>query len=247
MAKKISLKQFLMKTGFFEDVEQCILAIRNGEIRLNKETVFNPHHFFNPKKYSVFYRNERIRPVKMSYFMMNKPKGFICQKSANENTIYNLLESGSITAQLRSSLFAVGRLDKDTSGLLIITNDGQLSDRLAKPERHVSKKYLVELKNSLKPEDTGKLEEGIKIDVKGSAYKTKPCKARLIEDKKAEITIFEGKKRQIRKMFEAIRNEVVALERTAVGGLELEDLKPGELKEFQREEIYKILFDGPKE
>src|SRR3989338_1017769 len=145
MPKKISLKQFLMRTGYFKNYEECVSAIRKKEITLNGAAIDNPNHYFNPKKYVVKCKNERLKPVKKMYFALNKPHGFICQKSPGEKSIYDLLESLKLPKPHASSLFAVGRLDKDTEGLMIITNDGKLSDRLAKPEKNVSKTYLAEL------------------------------------------------------------------------------------------------------
>ncbi len=247
MPKKISLKQFLMRTGYFRNAEECISAIRKGEVTLNGAMLDNPNHYFNPKKNIVQYKSQKIKPVKKMYFALNKPHGFICQKSPGEKSIYDLLESPKLPKPHASSLFAVGRLDKDTEGLMIITNDGKLSDRLAKPEKNVSKTYLAELEKPISQEQISRMENGIEIIVGGKPYKTKPCTIKSISDKKLEITIYEGKKRQIRKMLEAAGSSVSLLRRIAIGGLELGDLKAGHLKEFQREEIYKRLFDGPKE
>ena len=247
MPKKISLKQFLMKTGYFRNAEECVSAIRKKEVTLNGEAADNPNHYFNPKRYIVKFKNERLKPVKKMYFALNKPQGLICQKSKEEKSIYDLLESLKLPKPHTSSLFAVGRLDKDTEGLIVITNDGKLSDRLAKPERNISKKYLAELEKPITPEQISSMESGIEIIVDGKPYKTKPCAIKSIDGNKLEITIYEGKKRQIRKMLEAAGSSVALLTRIAIGGLELGDLKSGDFKELQREEIYKKLFDGPKE
>lgn len=247
MPKKISLKQFLMKTGYFNNSEECVSAIRKGEVMLNGKILDNPRHYFNPKKNVVKYKNEMLKPVKKLYFALNKPKGCVCQKSPGEKSIYDLLESLKLPKSHAASLFAVGRLDKDTEGLIIMTNDGKLSDRLAKPERNISKKYLAELENPITNEQIRKIEGGIEIIVDGKPYKTKPCVVSPISDRKLEITIYEGKKRQIKEMFSAIGSSVAFLKRIAIGGLELGDLKTGHFKELQREDIYKKLFDGLKD
>ena len=186
-------------------------------------------------------KNERLKPVKKMYFALNKPQGFICQKSPGEKSVYDLLESLKLPKPHTSSLFAVGRLDKDTEGLIVITNDGKLSDRLAKPERNISKKYLAELEKPITPEQISSMESGIEIIVDGKPYKTKPCAIKSIDGNKLEITIYEGKKRQIRKMFDSIGNKVVYLKRVSIGGLQLGNLKPGEIKQLTKEEIIEKL------
>ena len=237
MSKKISLKQFLMRTGKFERMKDCEKAIRSGNASIGSKIITNPNFFFNPDRHLVKIGDEKLRKAPKLYFLINKPAGYLSQKSEGEKTIYGLIGKLDIPNEHKKSLFAVGRLDKDTEGLLILTNDGMLSDLLANPENKISKKYYAMLE---KPADKNKiktLEKGIEIEVEYKKYKTKPCKIKIVKEKEAYITVSEGKKRQIRKMFEAIGNKIVYLKRVSIAGLQLGKLEAGEIKPITREEI----------
>ena len=241
MTKKISLKQFLMKTGRFEKAYDCISAVRSGKIKINNTIVTNPNYFFNPKKSLVEFYDEKIKKVLNLYFLMNKPAGYLSQKSPNEKSIYDLLESLNLPKDRIKSLSAIGRLDKDTEGLLILTNDGKFSNIIMHPQNEIVKKYYAALD---KPAETSKikmLEKGIEINIGNEKYKTKPCKIKITGEKETYISITEGKKRQIRKMFDSIGNKVVYLKRVSIGGLQLGKLKVGEIKQVTREEIIEKL------
>ena len=241
MSKKISIKQFLMKTGRFEKAYDCIQAIRSGKIKINSRIVTNPNYFFNPKKSLVEFYDEKIKKIPDLYFLMNKPAGYICQKSKGEKTIYDLLKKLELDDKIINSLFVVGRLDKDTEGLLIITNDGKLSDILMNPKNEIIKKYHAVLEKPANLDKIKMLEKGIEINIENQNYKTKPCKIKITREKEVYISISEGKKRQIRKMFDAIGNNVVYLRRVSIGGLQLGSLKTGEIKEITRNEIMEKL------
>lgn len=241
MYKKKSLKQFLMRSSKFDKVHDCIQAIRKGRVTINNKTITNPNYFFNPKKSLVKLNNEKIKKVSNLYFLMNKPAGYICQKSSKEKSIYNILKKSEIDENLINSLFAVGRLDKETEGLLIITNEGELSNNIMNPTNKIIKKYYVKLEKPIDLEKIKKLEEGIEINLGNEIYKTKPCKIKKVREKEIYVSMFEGKKRQIRKMFDAIGNMVFYLRRVSIGGLQLGNLKSGEIKPVAREEIIEKL------
>ena len=238
MSKKISLKQFLMKSGRFEKVYDCVQAIRNAKISINSKIITNPNYFFNPKNALVKQDNKKIKPVTKLYFILNKPAGYLSQKSGNEKTIYDLLEKLSLPKEQTQSIFAVGRLDKDTEGLLILTNDGNLSDKIVHPRNEIIKKYYAVLEKTIDINKIRILEKGTEIMVDHEKYKTKPCKIKIVGEKEAYISISEGKKRQIRKMFEMIENKVVYLRRVSIAGIQLKNLKIGEIEPVSREEIY---------
>jgi len=252
-----------MKTGRFEKAYDCISAVRSGKIKINNTIVTNPNYFFNPKKSSVEFYDEKIKKVPNLYFLMNKPAGYLSQKSPNETSvnriaisdrdqkhahravfdksIYDLLESLNLPKDRIKSLSAIGRLDKDTEGLLILTNDGKLSNIIMHPQNEIVKKYYAALD---KPTETSKikmLEKGIEINIGNEKYKTKPCKIKITGEKETYISVTEGKKRQIRKMFDSIGNKVVYLKRVSIGGLQLGNLKPGEIKQLTKEEIIEKL------
>lgn len=241
MSKKISLKQFLIKSGRFEKVYDCIQVINQGRVTIDNNKITNPNYFFNPKKSLVKMGDEKIRKVPYLYFLMNKPAGYLSQKSANEKTIYDLLKKLRIDEKLINSLFAVGRLDKDTEGLIIITNDGKLSVAIMNPQNEIIKKYYSVLEKVIDINKIKMIERGIEISIDKEKYKTKPCKIKIVEEKELYISLSEGKKRQIRKMFDAIYNKVIYLRRVSIGGLQLGNLKSGDIKPISREEIYDSL------
>src|SRR3989338_10742196 len=182
MSKKISLKQFLMKSGKFDRVEECIQLIRNGNVTINNKSIANPNYFFNPKNSVVKLNNEKIKQVSKLYFLLNKPAGCLSQKAESEKTIYDLLKKLNLSKEEIQSLFAVGRLDKDTEGLMIVTNDGSLSNVIMDPESEISKRYYAALE---KPADTSKikmLEKGVDIEISEGRHKTKPCKIKIVSE-----------------------------------------------------------------
>jgi len=230
-----------MKSGKFDKVEDCIEAIRTGKVAINNKIITNPHFFFNPKKSLIKFDDKKIKKVPYLYFLMNKPAGYLSQKAENNKTIYDLIEKLTIPEEHKKSLFAVGRLDKETEGLMIITNDGKLSDAIMNPKNETIKKYYVILE---KPADKIRkkiLEKGIELEINHEKYKTKPCRIKIVGDKEIYISISEGKKRQIRKMFESVGNKVVYLKRVSIGGLQLGKMNSGEIKAVNREEIMEKL------
>ena len=242
MSKKISIKQFLMKSGRFEKVYDCINSIRKGRVLVNNKIIKNPNYFFNAKNALVKLDNEKIKSVNKLYFILSKPAGYLSQKSENEKTIYDLLEKLNLPKEQMQSLFAVGRLDKDTEGLMILTNDGNLSVKIINPKNEIIKKYYAVLEKTIDINKIRILEKGIEIMVDHKRYKAKPCKIKIVGEKERYISISEGKKKQIRKMFEAIENKVVYLRRVSIAGLQLGNLKVGEFKHINREEIMEKLF-----
>jgi len=240
MSKKISLKQFLMKSGRFDRSYDCEKSIRDGKITVDKKIITNPNYFFSPKLL-VQIEGEKIKKTPKLYFLMNKPADFLSQKAENEKTIYDLIKKLNIPEEHKKSLFAVGRLDKGTEGLMIITNDGQLSDKVMQPGREIIKKYNVILEKPVTTDNIKLLEKGVIIEIDETKYKTTKCKIKKVKENEVYISITEGKKRQIRKMFESIENSVAYLKRVSIGGLQLGNLKEGEIKPITREEIMEKL------
>jgi len=241
MAKKVSLLQFLMRTGKFANAYKAEQAIRSHRIKVSNAVITNPKHFLNPKTALIFYDNQRLIPIKKLYFLFNKPKDMICQKSKEEQSIYDALKSLPLTQEQQSSLFAIGRLDKDTEGLLIITNDGTLSDTLMRPESKITKTYEATLNLPLHHAQAQQLEKGITLITEDGNYTTKPCSIKKKTDRIIEITLTEGKKRQVRKMLETIGNEVLQLKRIAIGSLQLGSLQPQEIRKISKEDLLKSL------
>ena len=171
---------------------------------------------------------------KYDYYIMNKPKGYVCtvKDDKGRKTVIDLLPSNS------KRLFPVGRLDYDTEGLLILTNDGDLTFKLTHPKNEIPKTYLVKTEKPVSDDDLSKLRSGVVID----GVKTKKCNVRLIETSKTgsklHITITEGRNRQIRRMFESIGKNVAFLKRISIGQLKLSGLNRGEIRPLSEQEIF---------
>ena len=161
---------------------------------------------------------------------MNKKAGYItATEDFKEDTVMELLPEWVI----RKDLAPVGRLDKDTEGLLLFTNDGKLNHRLLSPKSHIDKVYYVELEKDISDDDIVKLEQGVDI----GNYITQPAKVEKISNNKIYLTIKEGKFHQVKKMLEAINNKVCYLKRVSFGKLKLNDLALGEVKEVNLKDI----------
>ena len=241
MSKKISLKQFLMKSGKFRKMQECIEAIRSGKISVNNKIINNPNYFFNSKKSLVKTESKKIKKARKLYFLMNKPTGYLSQKAESDKTIYDLLNKMHLSQEETNSLSAVGRLDKETEGLMIITNDGKLSDFIMHPKNEIIKRYNAVLENPIADGSLKLLQKGVVIEIDDSKYKTTKCRIKKVKENEVYISITEGKKRQIRKMFETVGNKVAYLKRVSIGGLALGNLKAGDIKEISRQEIMEKL------
>ena len=237
MAKKTSLLQFLMRSGAFNKSHEAEQAIRQGRIKVSKQVILNPKHFINPKTALIFFDAKRLIPIKRIYLIMNKPKGVICQKSREEKSIYGFLDHTPLSSEQKASLFAVGRLDKDTEGLLIITNDGDLSNLLMSPDTQVPKTYEVVSQSPLRPDDIARLEAGVIIRVDDLPHKTEPAKIEKTGDRTFRITITEGKKNQIKLMLKANQNEVIHLKRISIGNLNMGSMQVGEIRQMTKQEL----------
>lgn len=174
---------------------------------------------------------------KFDYYIMNKPKGYVCtvKDDKGRKTVMDLLPPSA------KRLFPVGRLDYDTEGLLILTNDGDLTFKLTHPKNEVPKTYLVKTEKPVSDEDLMKLRSGVIVD----GIRTKKCNVRFVESTKTgsklHITITEGRNRQVRKMFEAVNNCVDFLKRIKIGDLTLTGLNRGEVRQLNAREVDYLL------
>lgn len=176
-----------------------------------------------------------VRPVKKySYYMLNKPKGYVTtvKDDKGRKTVMDLLPKKG------DRLYPVGRLDYDTEGLLIITNDGELAQRLTHPVNEVPKTYVAKIEGVLTENMLARLRGGVEVD----GVRTKKSAVRIVDETKTEtkvsVTITEGRNRQVRKMFEAVGKEVIFLKRVKIGDLALRELNRGEYRPLTKEEIY---------
>lgn len=206
--------------------------IKHGRVAINGAVVKSPDFKFDEKTASVTLDGKPLVYEEYVYYMLNKPAGVVSAcDDAREKTVLDFFKNEPCI-----DLFPVGRLDKDTVGLLLITNDGALSHRLLAPGKHVDKKYFVRLRTPLKTGDKELLEAGVDI---GDDTPTHP--AGLTEtDNPSEVflTITEGRFHQVKRMFEAVGNEVVYLKRVSMGKLMLDEALPeGAFKKLTIEEI----------
>lgn len=170
---------------------------------------------------------------KEEYYIMNKPKGVICTVSDDRGrkTVMDLLPDSV------GRVFPIGRLDYETEGLLLLTNDGDLAFRLTHPTSEIPKTYLVRIEGTMTEKDLNPIRSGVELD----GVLTKKCKAHIVETDKAytkvHITITEGRNRQVRRMFEAIGRSVAFLKRVSIGRLKLTGLDRGEVRPLTEQEI----------
>lgn len=214
--------------------------IRKGKVLVNGIPVRQPEQKINPEQDRVVCDGVQMSYVAQEYFMLNKPAGVL--SAANDKRAVTVVDL--ITDRQRRDLFPVGRLDKDTEGLLLITNDGALAHRLLSPKKHVDKTYYVELDQSITPEDRCKLEAGVDI---GDEKLTLPCSIQMeptdtwkgqLDGAHLLITIQEGRFHQIKRMFETCGSTVTYLKRLSMGPLKLdESLAPGAYRRLTSEEL----------
>ena len=210
--------------------------IRRGLVNVNGILVRNADVKIDERTDRVCVRGQEFCYQRFFYYMLNKPAGLVsATKDQVSATVMELLRP----EDRRSDLFPAGRLDKDTEGFLLLTNDGELAHRLLAPKKHVDKTYRVNIEHGLSPEDIRRLEQGVDI---GEDCLTLPAKVQQPEEKVILLTLHEGKFHQVKRMLKAVDNSVVALKRISFGGLMLdENLQPGEYRELTEEEV-KILY-----
>ncbi len=224
------LDKFLTETGTASRSESK-KAARAGGITVNGVAVRDPSLHIDPEKDSICYMGRPILYQKFIYLMLNKPDGVL---SATEDgagmTVLDLVPE----KYAKMGLFPCGRLDKNTLGLLILTNNGPLAHRLLSPKCHVEKTYRFECERPLTEEDQALLCRGVDIGEKSS---TRPAILSLASERSGEITVVEGKFHQIKRMFQAVCNKITYLERVKFAGIPLDTtLARGQWRELDEEE-----------
>ena len=207
--------------------------IRKGQIAINGETVKKPDQKVDGEKDKIEVMGKEIRYQKYRYLLLHKPSGYVsATEDKKEQTVLSLLPE-----ELRKDLFPVGRLDKDTEGLLLLTNDGALAHRLLSPKKHVDKTYYARVQGRVTDEDQAAFLQGVDI---GDEKDTMPAQLEILEaaeESRILLTIQEGRFHQVKRMFEARGKKVVYLKRISMGPLALEEgLKPGNYRELTEEE-----------
>jgi 16S rRNA pseudouridine516 synthase len=229
------IDKWLSNTGYGsrKEVKQLL---KSGAVTLNGSIIKNPKTQADPDRDHVLVYGEEAVYKEFIYLMMNKPQGVIsATEDSRHETVIDLLHLEAQTFEP----FPVGRLDIDTEGLLILTNDGQLAHTLLSPKKHVPKTYFAKI-NGYIPDDTNeRFREGVILE---DGYKTQPAYLKVIhnsdEESEIELTITEGKFHQVKRMFEAVGRRVVYLQRIQMGKLKLdESLELGTYRELTEEEL----------
>ena len=235
----IRLDKYLadMGCGTRQEVKKLI---RSGQVSVNGAVVKKPETKVEQTVQEVCLNGEKVGYESFEYYMLNKPAGVI---SATEDrscqTVVDLIQE-----KKRKDLFPVGRLDKDTEGLLLITNDGELAHRLLSPKKHVDKCYFARVSGKVTEDDVRSFENGVNFGSLEQPEITMPGKLEIItsdEISQIHLTIQEGKFHQVKRMFRAVGKEVIYLKRLRMGTLVLdENLSIGEYRPLTKEELEKL-------
>ncbi|MFU2423357.1 MAG: pseudouridine synthase [Bacteroides sp.] len=212
-------------------------AVKKGQIAVNGQVQKAADFKVKETTDTVTFQGKPLSYAAFHYYMLHKPAGVItATEDKKESTVMDILREEKV-----KNLFPVGRLDKDTEGLLLVTDDGELAHNLLSPKKHVDKEYLVKVRDSISEEDCRKLSEGVDI---GDEKPTAPAKVERVAEKEILLTIREGRFHQVKRMLQAVGNEVLYLKRLSMGSLRLpEDLEKGAYRPLSEEEIYKIKGD----
>ena len=236
MGAKIRLDKYLaeMSVGTRTEVKQLI---RKGLVTVNEEVEKRPERKVEESD-CIAVGGKRIAYTKYEYLMLNKPAGVVsATEDSLHKTVLDCIQSG------RKDLFPVGRLDIDTEGLLLLTNDGELAHQLLSPKKHVAKTYYAKIEGKVTKEEVKAFQQGLDLGY----FIAKPAeltirKAGMVEEgteySEIEVTIYEGKFHQVKRMFEAVGMKVVYLKRLSMGSLMLDEtLKIGEFRQLKEDEI----------
>jgi 23S rRNA pseudouridine2605 synthase len=216
--------------------------IQEGRVKVNGRVVRNPDHWVESAKDVVHLDGLRVREERKIYIALNKPTGVVTSFGDNKDrpTVYDHLKG------LERWVFPVGRLDMDTSGLLILTNDTEFGEMLLRPESKVPKTYYVKVSGMVTPDEYFALAFGVDIGRRESSGRAIVRETRASEKYTwFELTITEGKNRQVRRMCEAIGHPVLKLVRIRIGDFELGDLPPGKFKRLDAKDLRKLRLLNP--
>ena len=213
--------------------------IKSGRISVNGRVVTEMGCRVDPATATILFDGQPVRLEQKVYILLNKPAGYVTTLSDPQGRPIVT----DLVREVSERVFPVGRLDLDSEGALLLTNDGALANHILHPRYQVNKTYEVELKKTPGREDLRRLEQGILLE----GRKTWPARTRILARRPGrtlvEIIIHEGKKRQVRKMFQAIGFPVIRLKRTAYGGLKMGDIPPGRYRFLKKNDLKRI-FSG---
>lgn len=232
--KNMRLDKFLSECGICSRSESKIF-IKKGMITVNGKKAAKGEEKIDPDNDEIMFKGQKIIYAEFEYYMLNKPAGVVsATEDKNDKTVIDLVPKPHA-----KDIFPVGRLDKDTEGLLIITNDGETAHRLLSPKKHVDKTYFVRTTGGeIGTEEVEKLENGVDI---GEEKLTLPAEIEILKNgeiSESLLTIREGKFHQVKRMFKAVGREVIYLKRISMGNIKLdESLEKGECRKLSEDEI----------
>ena len=224
----VRIDKILSELGFGsrQEIKKYVKA---GKIRINDNIVKKPEEKLNSEVDKLFFEGKEVEVEEFETFILYKPAGYVCATKDNvHKTVMELIDSR------RKNIVPVGRLDLDTEGILILTNDGDLNHRLVSPSSHVDKTYYAIFEGKLNENAVEITKNGLDI---GEGEVSKPAKLEIISSNEIMLTIHEGKFHQVKRMVKALGGEVTYLKRVAFGGLRLDDLK---LKKGESRKITEI-------
>ena len=234
MGKKMRVDKLLSNVGVASRAELKKYC-KQGLISVNGKVINHPGVQVDSENDDVRFNGEKIVYREFVYIMLNKPDGYISATfDKYDPIVLDLIDQSYLVFEP----FPVGRLDKDTEGLLVLTNDGQLAHRVLSPKKHVPKTYYAKIQGKVTEEDILAFEKGVILD---DGYETMPSQLKILKSddmSEIELTIHEGKFHQVKRMFESVGKKVVYLKRLSMGKLKLdESLKLGEYRELTEEEV----------
>lgn len=232
------LQKYLANCGVASR-RKCEEYILQGKVKVNGEIVTELGTKINPEKDIVEFENKTVKEnARNVYILLNKPIGYVTTSDDQfgRDTVLDLVK-------VKERIVPVGRLDMYTSGALILTNDGDFVYKVTHPKHEINKTYTVTIKGIVQDNEVEQLRRGVKID----DYITKPAKVKILktdEEKdmsRLEITIHEGKNRQVRKMCEAVGRKVLALHRSKIGNIEVKDIELGKWRYLTAKEVEQLI------
>ena len=237
MSKKQRIDKVLSNLGYGSRSELKKIC-KNGLVKVNGKVINNPGVQVDVENDEIIFDGEKVTYKEFIYLMLNKPDGYISATfDKRDPIVLDLIDKEDLVFEP----FPVGRLDKDTEGLLVLTNDGQLAHRVLSPKKHVPKTYYAKIEGVVTEDDIKAFAKGVTLD---DGYETMPAELVILKSDKIseiELTIHEGKFHQVKRMFESVDKKVIYLKRLSMGKLQLDkNLALGEYRELTDEEIKMI-------
>jgi 23S rRNA pseudouridine2605 synthase len=227
----VRLNKFLADAGIDSRRKVETLILEN-KVKVNNKIVNNLSTKIDPSKDQVKVNDKLIQEEKKLYFILNKPKGYLCsnQRRDRERLVIDLFK------EFKTKLFTVGRLDKDTTGLIIVTNDGDLANKIIHPSSNIEKEYLAKIKQEIKDKDLKKISKGCFVENNF----VRPKSVKKVRNGSLKITVLEGRKREIRVMIKKSDLSLISLTRIRVGNLKLGSLEIGFFKKVSKDDLLQI-------